>query len=237
MAEPAFPLSLRVGVVMFDLDGTLVDTAPDIAASVNGMLRDVGRPTYDQTAIVKWIGNGTPRLVKRALTGEIDGEPEPGLYNQAYPRFFAHYERLLARESRPFPGVVAGLEALKNAGFALACVTNKAEAFTLPLLRQLDLLRYFSLVLSGDSLPKQKPDPLPLLHACTHFNVQPNYAVLVGDSHNDTQAARLAGMPVICVSYGYNYGSDVRALQADATIASLGELPAHLRLYSEHQKP
>lgn len=234
-ARPRFSLPLRVSVVMLDLDGTLVDTAPDIAAGVNRMLRDVGMPVYPEATIVKWIGNGTQRLVKRALTGRMDAEPAPTLYERAYPRFLAHYGQLLTRQSRPFPGVVDGLKALKRAGYRLVCVTNKAEIFTLPLLRQLDLLDYFDLVLSGDSLPRQKPDPLPLLHACAHFNAPPGHSVLVGDSSNDTQAARAAGAPVICVAYGYNHGGDVGALRADATIANLGELPGHLRLYSANQ--
>jgi phosphoglycolate phosphatase len=115
--------------------------------------------------------------------------------------------------------------------FALACITNKAEVFTLPLLDALGLRRYFQLVLSGDSLPRQKPDPLPLLHACRHFGITPDHGVLVGDSSNDVQAARNAGMPVICVPYGYNHGHDIRDSRPDAVIESLEELPRYLTPY------
>ncbi len=122
------------------------------------------------------------------------------------------------------------MEQLRAAGFALACITNKAEAFTRPLLKDLRLADYFKLVVSGDSLPRRKPDPLPLLHACEIFGVSPGQSVLVGDSANDTEAARAAGMPVICVTYGYNRGLDVRSLSPVAVIDSLTELPRHIRL-------
>jgi phosphoglycolate phosphatase len=126
--------------------------------------------------------------------------------------------------------VVEALERLKAQGFSLACITNKAEAFTLPLLRNLDLYKYFQLVLSGDSLPKQKPDPLPLRHACAHFGIDSAHGVLVGDSSNDVHAARAAGMPVICVTYGYNHGHDIRQSLPDAVVDSLTDVPPYLRL-------
>jgi phosphoglycolate phosphatase len=134
--------------------------------------------------------------------------------------------------SRPYPGVIEGLQQLAAAGFELACITNKAEAFTLPLLRDLGLHDYFKLVLSGDSLPKQKPDPLPLQHACRHFGITPEHGVLIGDSSNDVQAARAAGMPVICVTYGYNHGHDIRESHPDAVVGSLAEVPRYLTLYA-----
>lgn len=217
-------------MVMIDLDGTLIHTAPDLAESANRMLRDLGLKTYDEATVASWIGNGVSRLVKRALTGSMDGEPEAALFERAYARFQDHYGKLVADKSRPFPGVVEGLEALRANGFELACITNKAKAFTEPLLKQLGLRDFFSLVLSGDSLPKRKPDPLPLRHACEHFGIAPTQGVLVGDSLNDVQAARAAGMPVACVPYGYNRGRDVRELEPDLVISSLAELPGHLRL-------
>lgn len=225
------PLTLRVKMVMIDLDGTLINTAPDLAESANRMLRDLGMPVHTPAQVANWIGNGISRLVKRALTGELDAEPPAELFARAFPRFQHHYAELVAAESRPYPGVVAGLNALRDAGFALACITNKAERFTLPLLEQLKLRDYFKLILSGDSLPKRKPDPLPLLHACKHFEITPDHGVLIGDSRNDTQAARAAGMPVICVTYGYNRGLDVRELHPDAVVDSLQQVPQYLQLY------
>jgi len=227
----SFALPLSVKMVMIDLDGTLIDTAPDLAASANAMLAGLGMPTHELETVKTWIGNGVARLVKRSLTGSMDGEPEAELYQRGYPLFLEHYGSHVADASRPYPGVVEGLEQLRDAGYALACITNKAEAFTLPLLNALDLHDFFKLVISGDSLPKKKPDPLPLLHACEHFGITPEHGVLVGDSGNDTRAARAAGMPVICVSYGYSQGVDVASLNPEAVIDSLVELPQYIRLY------
>ncbi len=227
-----FTLPLSVKMVMIDLDGTLIHTAPDLAASANRMLAELGMATHSQEQVERWIGNGVSRLVKRALTGEMQAEPEAALYEQAYPLFLKHYADLVSAQSRPYDGVVEGLQQLQAAGFELACITNKAESFTLPLLDDLGLRQYFKLVLSGDSLAKKKPDPLPLRHACEFFGITPDHGVLVGDSGNDTKAARAAGMPVICVTYGYAQGVDVRDLYPEAVIDSLTELPQYIQLYS-----
>jgi phosphoglycolate phosphatase len=224
-----FPLAVKM--VMIDLDGTLIDTLPDLAAAAERMLDDLGRPGWDEQHYRAWIGNGVPRFVKRALTGEMLAEPDAALFEQAHALFSRHYGEAVSDLSRPYPGVVAGLERLQAQGFALACITNKAEAFTLPLLKNLDLYKYFRLVLSGDSLPQQKPDPLPLAHACRHFGISPDHGVLVGDSSNDVAAARAAGMPVICVTYGYNHGHDIRDSRPDAVVDSLTEVPPYLKLY------
>lgn len=229
-ATVRFPLAVKM--VMIDLDGTLVDTAPDIAAAANRMLRDLGRPEWDAARIKSWIGNGVPRLVKRALTGEMQGEPDPALYAQALTLFQEHYAARVAEHSRPYPGVVEGLKKLQTMGFSLVCITNKAGRFTRPLLEALGLDGYFELVLPGDSLPKKKPDPLPLLHACRRFGITPDHGVLVGDSRNDVEAARAAGMPVICVTYGYNHGYDIQAAHPDAVVDALTDVPPYLRLYA-----
>ncbi len=221
------PLAVRL--VIIDLDGTLIDTAPDLTASANATLAELGMPTYDRSTVATWIGEGISRFLKRALTGRLDDEPPAELYARAEPLLLKHYAARVSAESRPYPGVVEGLEQLTAMGLDLVCITNKPEAFTAPLLADLGLDRYFALVLSGDSLPKCKPDPLPLQQACAHFGVAPAQAVLVGDSANDTQAARAAGMPVICVTYGYNRGLDVRGLGPDAVIDSLAELPRYIR--------
>ncbi len=225
-----FPLAVKM--VMIDLDGTLIHTAPDLAAAANRMLADLGRPTRDLATVATWIGNGVPRLVKRALTGEMQAEPDADLYEQAFALYQKHYSAGVSELSRPYPGVVEGLEQLTAMGFELACITNKAQIFTLPLLENLDLRHFFKLVLCGDSLPRQKPDPLPLRHACDYFGITPEHGVLVGDSQNDVQAARAADMPVICVTYGYNHGHDIREACPDAVIASLAELPRYLRPYT-----
>ncbi|MBI3546603.1 MAG: phosphoglycolate phosphatase [Gammaproteobacteria bacterium] len=224
-----FPLTVKM--VMIDLDGTLIDTVPDLAAAANRMLKDLGRAEWGIEHYRAWIGNGVPRFVKRALTGEMQAEPDDKLNEPALTLFRQHYAAAVSDLSRAYPGVVECLEQLQAQGFSLACITNKAAAFTLPLLKNLDLAKYFQLVLSGDSLPKQKPDPMPLLHACQHFSISPDHGVLIGDSSNDVQAARAAHMPVICVTYGYNHGHDIRQSLPDAVVDSLIEVLPYLRLY------
>ena len=231
-ARQAVKFPLAVKMVMIDLDGTLIHTAPDLAACANRMLADLGRAPAPVETVMTWIGNGVPRLVKRALTGQMLAEPEEALFEKALAIFQKHYLAHVSDLSRPFPGVVAGLDRLKARGFHLACITNKAEAFTLPLLKNLDLYKYFELVLSGDSLPKQKPDPLPLLHACRHFGITPDHGMLIGDSSNDVEAARAAGMPVLCVPYGYNHGHDIRESHPDAVVESLEAVAPYLTLYT-----
>lgn len=217
-------------MVMIDLDGTLINTAPDLADCVNIMLERMGRDPWPLDKVSGWIGNGVSRLVKRALTDSMDGEPDSDDYEKAYALFLEAYGENVSAKSRPYDGVVAGLEKLKNMGFRLACVTNKAEAFTLPLLADLELDGYFELVVSGDSLPRKKPDPLPLTHACEYFGITPDQGILVGDSANDVKAAIAAGMPVICVNYGYNQGVDLTTLQTQGVIDSLDKLDQQLSL-------
>ncbi|SFI97427.1 phosphoglycolate phosphatase [Nitrosomonas sp. Nm34] len=219
--EIQFPLQIKA--VVIDLDGTLLDTAMDLASAANKMLTELGKPELPVATIQSFIGKGIQRLVKRALTNSLDEEPDPELFNKALPIYQRNYHENLYTHTRPFPEVVEGLDTLKKGGFKLACITNKAEAFTLPLLRATNLLHYFEMVLSGDTLPKKKPDPLPLLHACQHFQIKPYELLLIGDSLNDAMAARAAGCHIFCVPYGYNEGRDVHELNCDAVVSSLLE--------------
>lgn len=214
-----FPLSVKV--VMIDLDGTLLDTAGDLALAANKMLRELNRPEVPEATIQSYIGKGIQRLIKRTLTGKMDGEPEPALFERAIAIYKRHYAENLCVNTRPYPGIIDGINALRKAGFRLACITNKTEAFTMPLLRATNLLNYFEIVLSGDSLPKRKPDPMPLLHICKFFNVPPHEALLIGDSLNDTTAARAAGCHIFCVPYGYNEGRNVQDLDCDAIVETI----------------
>ena len=219
--EIQFPLQIKA--VVIDLDGTLLDTAMDLASAANKMLTELGKPELPVATIQSFIGKGIQRLVKRSLTNSLDEEPDPELFNKALPIYQRNYHENLYTHTRPFPEVVEGLDTLKKNGFKLACITNKAEAFTLPLLRATNLLHYFEMVLSGDTLPKKKPDPLPLLHACQHFQIKPYELLLIGDSLNDAMAARAAGCHIFCVPYGYNEGRDVHELNCDAVVSSLLE--------------
>jgi phosphoglycolate phosphatase len=224
----AFPLAVKM--VLFDLDGTLVDSVPDLAVTANRMLHELGREGWDVEHYRHWVGNGVARFVKRTLTGEMQSEPEPALYDRALAIFDQHYGENVSALSRLYPGVLEALDRLKAMGFSLACITNKSGVFARPLLKDLGLEQYFGLVVAGDSLPRLKPDPLPLLHACEHFDIAPDHGVFVGDSANDVQAARAAGMPIICVSYGYNHGRDIRELAPDRVVDSLAEVPQYLSL-------
>ncbi|TXI17095.1 MAG: phosphoglycolate phosphatase [Nitrosomonas sp.] len=220
-AEKEIQFPLAVKVIMIDLDGTLLNTADDLALSANLMLKDLGMPEQSVSTIRSYIGKGIQKLVKRTLTGQLEGEPDATLFAKALPIYEKHYAQNLSVNTRPFPGVLEGIEALQQSNFKLACITNKAEAFTLPLLRSTNLYEQFEIILSGDSLPKKKPDPMPLLHICEHFNIQPHEALLIGDSLNDAIAARAAGCHVFCVTYGYNEGRNVYELDCDAIVESL----------------
>ncbi len=212
---------LPIKAVVIDLDGTLLDTASDLADSAMAMATDLGLPPIDLNTVKTYIGNGVSRLVKRVLTRDMEAEPDKELFARAMPIYEKHYSEWVSRKSRPFPGVVEGLQAFKEMGVHVACITNKAERFTVPLLRDTGLFAFFELILSGDSLPERKPSPLPLLHASQYFGVEPQELLLIGDSLNDTQAARAAGCPVFCVPYGYNRGRPVAELDLDAVVSSL----------------
>ncbi len=212
-------------LVLIDLDGTLVDSLPDIAFCVDRMLTELALPTVGAERVGQWIGNGTDILVRRALAGNLHGEVDEERYARALPLFRALYGAHTSERSRVYDGVAAGLDYLHATGAALACVTNKPSAFSHKLLADMELDKHFSLIISGDTLARKKPDPLPLLHAARHFAVPPEQALLIGDSANDVKAARAAGFRIVCVSYGYNHGDDIRASLPDAVIDSLAELP------------
>jgi len=212
-------------LILIDLDGTMIDTVPDLAFSVDDMMQQMGLPTRGEARVRDWVGNGVERLVKRALLDQLEGEPDATQFAQAYPLFLESYEQHNGHHSRLYPGVAEGLAWLSKQHFYLGCITNKAERFTLPLLRQLGILETFSLVISGDTLPQQKPDPAPLLHAALHFQVDPSQAWMIGDSSNDVKAARAAKFgAIVCVPYGYNHGQDIHAAKPDKVIDSLIEL-------------
>lgn len=214
----------RPKMILIDLDGTLVDSVPDLAYCVDNMMQRLDRPPYGEAVVRNWVGNGVERLVRRALIGQLEGEPEEADFEQALPIFLELYRANTSGRSFLYPGIREGLDYLRSEGYPLGCVTNKAAQFTEPLLRDLGVRDYFGLVVSGDSLPRKKPDPMPLLHAAAHFGVAPTEALMVGDSVSDVKAARAAGFAIVCVSYGYNHGIDIRTAEPDAVIDSLVEL-------------
>lgn len=216
-------MRFQVKVVMFDLDGTLLDTAPQIAEAANRMLAALGKPMLPLAQISQYIGEGMQVLIKRCLTGSMHDEPDAETFALAQTLFQEFYTQNVAN-SQPFPGALAALQQLKQRGYPLACVTNKPAKFSLPLLKKAGLADFFALVISGDSLPKKKPDPLPLLHICQQLDVLPAQAMLVGDSETDIAAAHAAGCFVVTVPYGYNQGRKIDVSLVDASVQQLTEV-------------
>ena len=215
---------MRPTMILIDLDGTLVDSVPDLAYCVDAMMARLGRPPHGEAKVRNWVGNGVERLVRRALIGQLEGEPDEADFQVAYPLFLELYRDNTSQRSQLFPGIREGLDWLKAAGYRLGCVTNKAAQFTEPLLRDLGVRDYFEIVISGDTLPRSKPDPLPLLHAAAHFGAEPARALMIGDSISDVKAARAAGFTIFCMSYGYNHGQDIRDYHPDAVLDALTEV-------------
>ena len=211
-------------MILIDVDGTLVDSVPDLAYCVDEMMRQLDRPAYGEDRVRNWVGNGVERLVRRALIGQLDGEPDDADFEKASPIFLELYAENTSKRSVLYPGVREGLDYLKAAGYRLGCVTNKAAQFTIPLLKDLGIINDFEIVISGDTLAKKKPDPLPLLHGAEHFGAKPANAMMIGDSQSDVKAARAAGFQIICMSYGYNHGEDIRDYNPDAVIDSMLEI-------------
>ena len=224
-AKPKFSFPIPLKAVLLDLDGTLLDTVGDIAAAANMMRASLGFAPLDSALIKTFVGKGIANLVAKTLKDAV-GEVGPTALKVAVSNFERQYEKCFSETSLPFPGVVDGLNALRDKGFRLACVTNKAEKFTLPLLEKSGLSGYFELTLSGDSLPEKKPNPLPLQHAAKFFECSTAELLMIGDSVNDAEAARAAGCAVFIVPYGYNEGQELRGLDCDAFI---DDVPAALK--------
>ncbi|MCW9059760.1 MAG: phosphoglycolate phosphatase [Gammaproteobacteria bacterium] len=211
-------------MVLIDVDGTLVDSVPDLAYCVDEMMKALDLPVHGEARVRNWVGNGVERLVRRALVGQLEGEPDEALFQRAYPIFLDLYADNTSKRSALYPGVAEGVAWLKAQGYRLGCVTNKAAQFTLPLLKDLGVHDDFEIIISGDTLPQKKPDPAPLLHAARFFGLEPEQALMIGDSVSDVKAARAAGFQIVCMSYGYNHGADIRDFHPDAVIDSMVEI-------------
>lgn len=210
--------------VLFDLDGTLVDSIPDLTQSIDEMLTALGRPRTQPGAVRTWVGHGLQNLVERALGSDAD-------FDRAYEVFKARYAHNNGRLSRPYPHARALLEKCRAAGFAVGLVTNKAAAFTHPLLAQVGWEGLFDVVVSGDTAAAKKPDPAPVLHALAVLRLDPVAAVLVGDSISDVEAGRRACLRgVYAVSYGYNHGQPLDPSQVEAVVDDLEALEPLLGL-------
>lgn len=219
-SQVKFPISILS--VTFDLDGTLLDTVPDLAAAANAMLAELDEPARTHDEVRDFVGKGIPTLVRRCLTR--DGvTPEAERLEHATEIFKRHYAYHNGRQSLIYPGVLECLEKMKAAGFSMGIITNKAAAFTEPLVEMKGLKAYMDVVVSGDTVAEKKPHPMPMLYACEKMGVEPKYNLHIGDSHNDINSARGAGCAVFCVPYGYNEGQPVYSTDCDALISSLVE--------------
>jgi phosphoglycolate phosphatase len=201
------PLSVRA--VLFDLDGTLVDSAPDLTFAANKMLSALGYPPVNCSQVKGWVGDGVRSLVRRTLTTIVGDVPAESLIEQSYVLFQRYYAESVYQDSTLYPGVHETLQTLKSSGLALACVTNKPSRFTKPVLEKSGLTGFFGAVVSGDDLSLKKPDPAPLEFAAKQLGVPLTACVLVGDSINDIRAAGAAGIPVLWATYGYAGQDDI----------------------------
>jgi phosphoglycolate phosphatase len=212
---------MRFSAALIDLDGTLVNTVPDLADATNAMRTELGLPPLAVDVVAHYVGKGADHLVMRALSTPLNQPPDTDLFQRGLALFNQHYEAVNGVKSRLYNGVVTGLKQLKAQNLKLAVVTNKPAQFVHPLLLALGLSHYFDLVVCGDTCAKKKPDPMPLLHACNLLAVKPETAVVIGDSANDALAAQAAGIVSLAVPYGYHGGRGVQNLPVDDIVADI----------------
>lgn len=213
-----------IRLVTFDLDGTLVDSVPDLTVAVDAMLGDMGFTAVGELQVRDWVGNGSRKLVERALHHAAGEWPDTQQLETSHERFLHHYGLAPSERTRVFPGVREALAALQERGLTLAVVTNKPYTFIAPILESLALDRYFAMAVGGDTLPQKKPDPAPLLYVAERLGVVPAACLMVGDSRHDIEAGRRAGFRTLAVPYGYNHGEPVGLSKPDFLVESLTEL-------------
>ena len=215
---------MNIRAALLDLDGTLVDSIPDLAQAANAMRIKLGLPQLHQELIAQFVGKGIDHLVRRAMTGgDDDATVSDDAFTVAREHFIDAYHQVNGDHATVFEGVIDGLKAMKAAGIRLAVVTNKPTVFTEQLLIQTGLRSFFGAVVSGDTCPTRKPDAGPVLHACSLLETDPADCVFIGDSINDAQAAQAAGMPVLIVPYGYNEGNSVQNLKVNDIVETIVE--------------
>lgn len=210
-------------LLLFDLDGTLVDSAPDLYRAMNLALTELQRPQVTETEIRHWVGQGAPQLCRCVLEHQQSLVDEQQL-QQLLQLFLGHYQKNLCVDTVIYDGVLAFLAQCQARNKILACVTNKPYHAAVTLLEQLHLLDKFAMVVGGDSLSQRKPHPAPLQHVMQHFALSSSKVLMIGDSRNDVEAARAAGIDCIVLSYGYNHGEDIHACAPQGVIDNLAEL-------------
>ncbi|MBF8179343.1 phosphoglycolate phosphatase [Herminiimonas contaminans] len=213
--------------VIIDLDGTMLHTAQDLHIAVNRMRAGLGLAPLDLDTAISFVGKGAENLVRKTIGVDFSESEVELRFKEAMALFEQHYFDVNGEFATAYPGVHEGLQEMKRKGLRLACVTNKPIAFTLPLLKKTGLHDYFEIIYGGDSFAKKKPDPMQLLQVCADFGLAPEQIVAIGDSINDSQAARAAGCKVLAVPYGYNHGQAIQDVDSDGIVSSLLEA-AHL---------
>ena len=213
---------LTTDAVLLDLDGTLLDTIPDLAYAANAMRADLGLAALPQSLIATFVGRGVDNLIQRTLAEDLAGQPTPAAQlTRGRASFAAHYHQVNGQKVMLFEGVLPGLTRMQTMGLKLAVVTNKATEFTLPLLARTGLDKFMQAVVCGDTLTERKPHPAPMLHACALLGTTPSRTVVVGDSKHDAASGIAAGCRVLIVPYGYNEGQIVQSLDVDAIVESI----------------
>jgi phosphoglycolate phosphatase len=216
--------------IIFDLDGTLVDSAPDLSNAINAMLIALKREVFPTQIIHDWVGNGAKVLVERALSGqrEISKDLDEKYCAKALTIFLDYYQQHACVHTCLYNGVASTLSTLIERGYQLHIVTNKPLIFVTPILKKLAINEYFEMILGADCLPKKKPDPMPLSHVCQTHHVNIEHCVMVGDSQNDILAANAINMDSIAVTYGYNYGEDITDNNPSVVCDEFSQLLQHL---------
>ena len=210
-----------IRAAIIDLDGTMVDTAPDFQVAINSMRDELNLAPLALDTITDFVGKGSENLMRRVLGVDFEEDEVERRFELALQRYQYHYLQINGDHSELYEGVREGLLAMKKGGVRLACVTNKPIAFARPLLEKKGLIDLFEVIYGGDSLAHKKPHPLPMLTVCNDFNLQPEQVVAIGDSSNDSEAARAAGCSVLTVPYGYNHGQPVQTIDTDGIVESL----------------
>jgi phosphoglycolate phosphatase len=227
--EAALPVMLTgIAAAIIDLDGTMLDTAPDFHVAINRMRADFDLAPLTQQTIINFVGKGSENLIRRVLSVDYEAAQAEVHFDSALASYQRHYLTINGNYATLYPEVIEGLQAMRGKGLRLACVTNKPIAFALPLLEKTGLRGFFELVYGGDSFSRKKPDPMPLLEVCREFNLQPAQVVAVGDSSNDAQAARAAGCRVLNVPYGYNHGESIQDVDSDGIVPTLLSAAHHI---------